>query len=191
MSIARSKYCTINLLKLLLLWLFAFASAPTAEAVLHERELRTFTSSDGRTLEAILDHYNTSNKLVTLRLPNGQKSKLQLDRFSKEDQKYILDWRSDYDASFVKINFFGNRIKGGRIIFMLDSSGSMRGDRWEKLAANMSGVLRQLNDTAEFNIIVFGSSARAFKPDLVNASDEGAQSLEALAETFNGSHVNR
>lgn len=152
---------------------------------MHETEQRTFTSSDGRKVDAKLDHYNPSDNMVTLRLSNSNKAQLTLDRFSPADQKYILDWRSDYDASFVRVNFFGNRIEGGRIIFMLDSSGSMTGDqRWEKLVRNMTAILKQLKPGAEFNIIHFGSSAHAFKRDLAIADKKVIQeAINWLEET--------
>lgn len=157
--------------------LFLFSGLFT-QAVIHEKVSRTFKSSDGREVTATLEGYNPIAKEVTLRMANGTKHDLPLDRFSEEDQSFILEWREDYDASFVRVDFFTNRIDAGRIVFMLDSSGSMRGDRWDKMVRNMVDVIKRLDTHAQFNIILFGSDARVFSPVLMPADDESKQQAE-------------
>ncbi len=159
--------------RIFLLVIVFVATLTNATAILHESELRTFTSDDGRALEARLDHYNPASEVVTLRTVDGSKYDLPLARISKKDQEYCLEWRKDYDASFVRVDFFANRIEGGRIVFMLDSSGSMDGDRWEKMVRNMSDVIGRMDSSTEFNVILFGSTATPFEADLVLANEEG------------------
>jgi Ca-activated chloride channel family protein len=147
-------------------------SSVFAHAAIHEKVSRTFTSNEGREITAQLDGYNPISKEVILRMGSGQKYELPIDRFSKQDQVFILEWHEDYLASFVRVDFFTNRIDGGRIVFMLDSSGSMTGDRWEKMIRNMVEVINRMDKHAKFNIILFGSSARAFSPDLIFANED-------------------
>ena len=147
-------------------------SSVIAQALIHEKVSRTFTSNDGREITAQLEGYNQISKEVTLRIGSGQKHDVHIDRLSKQDQAFILEWYQDYIASFVRVDFFTNRIDCGRIVFMLDSSGSMTGDRWEKMVRNMVEVIKRMDKHAKFNIILFGSSARVFSPDLIVANEE-------------------
>lgn len=155
-----------------------FFALSSLHGIIHEKEIRTFTSSDGKEIVASLDHYNTMSNEVTIRTENGQKYDLPLERFAEADQAYILEWRDDYDASFVKVDFFTNRIDGGRIVFMLDSSGSMKGERWDKMVRNMVTIIRRMDKGADFNIILFGSEADLFKPDLIEANEDGKLEAE-------------
>ena len=72
----------------------------------------------------------------------------------------------------MRVDFFTNWIDCGRIVIMSDSSGSMTGDRWEKMGRNMVEVIKRMNKHAKFNIILFGISARVFSPDLIVANEE-------------------
>lgn len=147
----------------------------TLGAVIFESDLRTFTDIEGRTVEAKMDHYNSKDQVVTIRLENGRKYDIPFERLSAEDQSYCKEWKRDYDASFVRIDFFTNRIQGGRIVFILDSSGSMKGDRWDKMVRNMNGIIERLDSGAEFNIIHFGSRAYSFHQDLIAADSDSKQ----------------
>jgi len=172
----------IPFIQRLLLYL-AFGTSFSLQAVIFESEVRTFTSVDGRTVEARMDHYNSAKQVVSIRLMDGKKYDIPFDRLSEADQLYCIEWLKDYDASFVRVDFFNNRIEGGRIVFILDSSGSMQGDRWGRMVRNMTGVIQRLDLGAEFNIIHFGSNAYSFKQDLVIADkqtrDDAARWLKA------------
>lgn len=74
---------------------FALLTQPALQA-----EPRTFTSTDGRSLEAEI--VAASNDSVSLRLANGQTITSGLGLFSPADQKFIADWRK---KNPVKINY--------------------------------------------------------------------------------------
>lgn len=133
-------------------------------------ETRVFTSTDGRQVEATVTLFNPHNEIATLKI-NGRSHDIPLSRFIEEDQAYLIAWRDEYQKSFVRVDFFTLRIKSGRILYMLDSSGSMSGDRWNKMVKNMAHVIDNMDDNADFNIILFGSDAKAFKDSLVPATE--------------------
>lgn len=65
-----------------------------------QAEPRTFTSTDGRSVEAEI--VSGDAQTVTLKLANGQTLTTTLDRFSPADRKFISTW---VKANPVKINY--------------------------------------------------------------------------------------
>jgi len=55
----------------------------------------------------------------------------------------------------AKTSFFGAEAFGNRFVFIVDSSGSMRGPRWEALKTELERVLKTLSPDQEFFIISF------------------------------------
>jgi hypothetical protein len=139
-------------LKYLFLLIVSIAWIPLgAVGAIHEQELRTFTSSDGKKIEAKVDGYNPHTRMASLRLMSGKKHEIPLSRFSVEDRDYLIEWRETYEKSFVRVEFFTHRIDSGRIVFMLDSSGSMQGNRWDKMIRNMIQVIDRMDAATDFN----------------------------------------
>lgn len=74
------------------------------------------------------------------------------------------------------------------LIFVLDTSGSMDGDKLEQAQAGLVYVLEHLNPGDRFNVVAFSSQVRTYAPDLVgrdaveDASD-WVRHLEALGGT--------
>ncbi len=58
-----------------------------------------------------------------------------------------------------KATFFGAEAYGNRFVFVIDSSGSMRGPRWDALCKELIRALQSLSPDQEFFIISFDSSA--------------------------------
>lgn len=56
-----------------------------------------------------------------------------------------------------KARFFGAEASGNRFVFVIDSSGSMRGPRWEALCIELERALKSLSADQEFFIISFDS----------------------------------
>ena len=74
------------------------------------------------------------------------------------------------------------------LILVLDTSGSMEGDKLDQAKAGLAYILRHLNAADRFNIVAFSTQARTFAPALVSAGDaEEAvtwiDGLEALGGT--------
>ena len=52
---------------------------------------RTFTSNDGKTIQAVIQSATTST--VTLKTLDGREWTLPLDRLAEEDRQYVAEWR--------------------------------------------------------------------------------------------------
>ena len=54
-----------------------------------------------------------------------------------------------------------SRLKGERVIFLVDHSGSMRiGERWERASEQVEGLVGRLDRDATFNVILFHEQTR-------------------------------
>ena len=63
------------------------------------------------------------------------------------------------DKSKTRATFFGAEAYGNRFVFVIDSSGSMRGPRWDALYAELMRAIQALSPDQEFFIISFDSTA--------------------------------
>lgn len=71
-------------------------------------EPRTFTSPDGRTLQAEIE--SATPDKVTLKLLNGPTLVVEVSRFSEPDQVYITEWRKA-NPETIKYGFVANYTK--------------------------------------------------------------------------------
>jgi len=58
-----------------------------------------------------------------------------------------------------RATFFGAQADGNRFVFVIDSSGSMRGPRWEALCKELIRAIRSLSPDQDFFIISFDTQA--------------------------------
>ncbi len=58
-----------------------------------------------------------------------------------------------------RASFFGAQADGNRFVFVIDSSGSMRGPRWEALCKELIRAIRSLSPDQDFFVISFDSMA--------------------------------
>jgi len=56
-------------------------------------------------------------------------------------------------------SFFGAQAEGNRFVFVIDSSGSMRGPRWEALCKELIRAIQSLSSDQDFFVISFDSTA--------------------------------
>ncbi len=68
------------------------------------------------------------------------------------------------------------------VIFVLDSSGSMRGEKIEQCRAAIEYCLSQLNPSDRFNIVTFGTEVSSFQQEPVARSPETAAGAQAFVE---------
>ncbi len=66
----------------------------------------------------------------------------------------VVDHKSKTRASF-----FGAEADGNRFVFVIDSSGSMRGPRWEALCKELVRAIKSLSPDQEFFVLSFDSMA--------------------------------
>ena len=69
-----------------------------------------------------------------------------------------------------RASFFGAQAEGNRFVFVIDSSGSMRGPRWEALCKELIRALQSLSPDQDFFVISFDSMAH---PMFGNAPPKG------------------
>lgn len=74
------------------------------------------------------------------------------------------------------------------LLLILDTSGSMDGDKLDQAKAGLTYILRHLNPEDRFNIVAFSSQTRSYAPALVSATEAGdaigwIAGLEALGGT--------
>jgi hypothetical protein len=70
--------------------------------------------------------------------------------------------------------YYGIPIRARRLVFVIDTSGSMAGPRLASAKKELVRAIGGLPDTAEFNVIVFSARVAAWSPRLVRAT-EGAK----------------
>ncbi|MEM7396309.1 MAG: VWA domain-containing protein, partial [Verrucomicrobiota bacterium] len=64
------------------------------------------------------------------------------------------------------------------IVFALDVSGSMRGEKMEQARSAIEYCLGELNDGDRFNIIAFGTEVQSFRPDAVKKSTKNLKAAQ-------------
>ena len=65
----------------------------------------------------------------------------------------------DTQKSKSRASFFGAQAEGNRFVFVIDSSGSMRGPRWEALCKELIRAIQSLSPDQDFFVISFDSAA--------------------------------
>jgi hypothetical protein len=135
-------------------------------------ELRTFTSTDGRTVEAEILAAAPDN--VTLKLATGQTVVSPLNRFSEADQKHIADWlkqnpvklNHSFQVSYTKDKTGSSKSRNGSV--------TVTSETWvcKIKVANRSG---QALENVELDYTVF-----------YHQNDEGKQIFEWASQGMEG-----
>jgi Ca-activated chloride channel family protein len=91
-----------------------------------------------------------------------------------------------------KVEIDARQVIAKDVILVLDTSGSMRGEKIEQAKAALNFVLDNLNDEDRFNIIAFSTSTRPYARDLVPASERGeARDFVDRLEASGSTDINR
>jgi hypothetical protein len=80
---------------------------------------------------------------------------------SAESKTALMLWNGESDESMrgTGASFFGAKAYGNRFVFVIDSSSSMIGPRWEALRIELNRALRSLSEDQEFFVISFDYDA--------------------------------
>jgi len=147
-------------------------------------EVRTFTSPDGRTLQAEIVSATTDT--VALKLANGQALSVAVTKFSPADQTYIAEWAKANPVS-IKYNFFASYTKDKR-----DSSKSFRDnheittDTWVckvKLANKSGQNLENLKVNYEIYFSQISNNQPVVRKMTGSTAIEGLKNLEETTLT--------
>jgi uncharacterized protein YegL len=68
------------------------------------------------------------------------------------------------------------------VVFVMDTSGSMRGEKIEQARAALDYCIQHLDRTDRFNIVTFGTDVKTFKDDLVNVTADNLKGARAFVE---------
>jgi uncharacterized protein YegL len=72
-----------------------------------------------------------------------------------------------------------------QIVFVLDKSGSMDGDKITQLKSAFDGILNQLREEDQFNIVVFDTSIRSWQASLVKVTPENRNAARNFMSGIN------
>jgi len=72
-----------------------------------------------------------------------------------------------------------------RIVFVIDTSSSMEGERMETAKRELVSAIHTLDPLVAFTVISFSDAARAWQPQLVVAGDDAKQSAAAYVRALN------
>jgi hypothetical protein len=76
-------------------------------------------------------------------------------------------------GSYVKFGeYYGIPICAKRVVFVLDTSGSMRGGKLEAAQTELIRVIRELPKEVHFSIVAFDNSVRVWQRELVQATEQ-------------------
>ncbi len=78
-----------------------FAFLKSGDPLVDWKSVRTFRAADGRTMQAQLVGIEAENALF--RLPGNRPAKIPIDRFAKEDQRFIKEWQEI--SRYFNLNF--------------------------------------------------------------------------------------
>ncbi len=183
-----------------ILLLTFFLTFVTAAAL--DDGFRTFTSRDGKQLEAKLENYEPLTGRVIIRNKDNRTFTIHYRMFSKEDQEYLTAWREEYDRSNVVLEFMGLKVEASRIVFLIDASKGKDGDgkkkgkkkkddkgdglateRWDRIQFSISQVINELPDGVDFNVATYGGDTSAFSEQLVPSTEDNRKNV---VEWFQG-----
>lgn len=143
----------------------------------------------------------THTTTVTRKTPTDATATVKADRWTGMDD-FRLYWAADTDALGLRVlayrpsdkedGYFmllGNPAGAAAeravlkdVIFVMDTSGSMRGEKIEQARAALDYCIQHLDKTDRFNIVTFGTDVKTFKNDLVDATAEARKAARAFIE---------
>jgi Ca-activated chloride channel family protein len=132
--------------------------------------------------KSFTSHYNETN------VKPNKDFFLYYTRQNKDFGFHLLSYREHSNEDGYFIGILAPPIKRSsknidkNIIFVLDSSGSMRGDKFSQAISALKFVLLGLNDGDDFNIIDYDDSIKPFKNSLVKANKNNIEEATNFAE---------
>ncbi|WP_372369345.1 VIT domain-containing protein [Candidatus Uabimicrobium sp. HlEnr_7] len=116
------------------------------------------------------NHVNTDRDFVLYTSDSNKRVDLSFIPFAKNNEKghflAMLSPKTELDAS---------EINPKDIVYVLDTSGSMVGDKMDQAKKALQYCLHQLNEKDNFNIVSFSTEANLYKDKLVNASKQNVK----------------
>jgi hypothetical protein len=83
--------------------------------------------------------------------------------------------------------FFGTEIRSERVVFAIDVSGSMKGERLAKCKKQLTQCISSLSVRSSFTVVVYSNQIRPWKKDLQRATPKNKASAASFVETLRAS----
>jgi hypothetical protein len=87
--------------------------------------------------------------------------------------------------------FFGTEVRSERLVFVIDTSGSMEGDRLAKCKEQLKGCIKGLSPRSRFTLVSFSHTMKVWSPKLMAANPKNKEraygfvdGLKASGNTF-------
>lgn len=110
-------------------------------------EMRTWTSAGGRTAEGEL--VSKAEKTITLKLPNGAESEVEITTLSVEDQQHIKDWKPTEPKRPIYVPEDAVYFEGGWYKIILEKeSWSKANEKAESMEGHLAWIKNE--ETQEF-----------------------------------------
>jgi Ca-activated chloride channel family protein len=171
----------------------SYAAAPV------ERVTVNVHLTNKRPLRSIFSPTHTTT--VTRKNPTEATATVKADRWTGLDD-FRLYWAADTDALGLRVlayraadredGYFmllGNPAGAAAeravlkdVLFVMDTSGSMRGEKIEQARAALDYCIQHLDKTDRFNIVTFGTDVKTFQNDLVDVTPENLKGARAFVE---------
>lgn len=142
--------------------LFALLVCSTVSLNVHAGELRLWTGSNGKVIEAEFISFDKEKKIVKLKLKDGREQNVHVDLFSKEDQEWIRNGENGAKGD----NPFGNENdeEGFESLFDGKSLGNWKGDHrvWSVRNGAIYGEVREDSEVKGTWIVYRGEEYEDF-----------------------------
>jgi len=155
--------------------------------------------TNNRPLRSIFSPTHTTT--ITRKSPTEATATVKADRWTGMDD-FRLFWAADNDALGLRVLAYRARDKedgyfmllgnpaGAEaqravlkdVLFVMDTSGSMRGEKIEQARAALDYCIQHLDKTDRFNIVTFGTDVKTFQNDLVGVTPANLKAAQAFIE---------
>jgi hypothetical protein len=172
-----------------------FTSKPVDRLLLNatiqdDRPLRTLFSPTHETeierkglhkalIRVAADNYSIDSDLLVCAVADSSQLGLRVLSFMEEgdEEGFFMLIGNPTGSSEAK------KVAEKDVVFVLDTSGSMRGEKIEQSRAAVEYCLNHLNQGDRFNIVTFGTNVKGFRPGLVEKSKQNVKSgIEFIEE---------
>lgn len=109
------------------------------------------------------------------------KSGFQPAKIAEADLEKLVKELADADEAIL--DFYGIKLEGQYILFLLDSSGSMQGERMESLKRELLGLLQSMDESYRFGMVLFPMDrfpTRGIEPATARFKEKAARFIDKM-----------
>lgn len=124
-------------------------------------------------------------------------TKLTSQKFGDNDRDWLKWWKEnqksivfskvklsdeDIELSDGTLSYYGIPVCAKRVVFVLDTSGSMRGEPLAAVKLALLQVLEKLPESVNFDVILFDATPTVWKPRLVPATKQAKLEIASIVQ---------